>query len=383
MLLEEPTVKQLDTLELIARAVPSEQPYGWPVFDYLEADLDDRGLDAWIVLETLPRHPRTRYAAAHWSRAPNVRPTPEVRVGLTVLGFHHLERAKRVNARMVETFLLLLSTLAERRRLAPRSPHVPRKPAIASHEALAAVTRRGIPGDLLTQWLLWELLEHEPPTWGAGGSIDEDGTWTRDIPREVYLFDGVDTFDAYVERMLAMFPEPAAAISPSPPSPLELVAAIDYLDTVWRLAIGRGDHLFEHHSAVRTAQLAAGVATAAEFESRLSALSELLHSVQLPPKAPSGRRPRDRPLAHLESYVLSVLPESKARIERAIATLHSVIDVRDAGQHTKAGDRGATALADLGIGYPPASWPQAWDVVSARTIEALDGLREEIATLTP
>lgn len=72
----------------------------------------------------------------------------------------------------------------------------------------------------------------------------------------------------------------------------------------------------------------------------------------------------------------------KRHVERAIATLHDVIAVRDSGQHSAAGSRGAAALADLGIGFPPPSWAFAWTVVSARTIEALEALREELATLT-
>ena len=59
----------------------------------------------------------------------------------------------------------------------------------------------------------------------------------------------------------------------------------------------------------------------------------------------------------------------------------TVIDVRDGSQHSAARSKSATALIQLGVGYPPAAgWPAAWSVVSARTIEALDAIREELVT---
>jgi hypothetical protein len=87
-------------------------------------------------------------------------------------------------------------------------------------------------------------------------------------------------------------------------------------------------------------------------------------------------------LAGLEAHLLALLPESQARIESAVAVLHGVIDVRDAGQHGAAGAKGAKALAALGVGYPPPSWRAAWSLIGVRTVEALEALREELGTLT-
>ncbi len=92
---------------------------------------------------------------------------------------------------------------------------------------------------------------------------------------------------------------------------------------------------------------------------------------------------RDKPLTPLERHLVALLPESSGRIEAAIGTLGNVIDVRDGGQHSGARGKGAVALAALGVGYPPRSWPDAWNTISAKAIEALDAIREELATLSP
>ncbi|MHB8233290.1 MAG: hypothetical protein ACYDHT_01410 [Solirubrobacteraceae bacterium] len=95
-----------------------------------------------------------------------------------------------------------------------------------------------------------------------------------------------------------------------------------------------------------------------------------------------AKKDRDKPLAGIEAHLVGLLPESGRRIGEAIAILHDVIAVRDAGQHGPASGKGSKSLAALGVGYPPAFWPEAWAMVAAKTIQALDALREELATLT-
>jgi hypothetical protein len=381
-LLAEPTPEQAQTLEFVAQAFVVRR-YRWPVFDYVEAELEEQGIDAWTALERLPRHPGTAYSAVQWSRSPNIRPQPETPVALTVLGLYQAEAGGHVNTGMVDVFLALLPALAEFRRRAPRSPDTPRRVELSSDEVLAELKSRGIRDGWITAEVLWDLLKREPPTWGAGGSKMDDGTWTRKIQRNVHRFGAVTTVEGYIEEVAVMLAEPVTPVPMAAPSPLGLVAAIDYLDTVWRLAPGHSGHLFELHSAQRTAQLAFPAATADEFDSRLSGLGEVLRSARLPPGTAPGRRERNRPLAQLEAYLVGLLPESQSRVERAVGVLRDVINVRDAGQHTSAGSRGALALAALGVGYPPASWPDAWNTISVRTIEALAALREELATLAP
>jgi hypothetical protein len=377
-LLDKPSATQLRVLEFIADTFMKNE-LRWPVFDYVEACLDDQGIDAWTELQALPREPN--YSSIAW--APTQKPPREYRVVLTMLGIYHVEAVGPLRTGLAPLFLAVLDILAEKRRNCPRSPDKPRELSISSDELLQELAGRGIGDTRVTADLLVTIIDPEPPTgWGVGGQRGADG-WTREISDQVRHFESVVDIRDYLDRVAAILTRPAPEASPAAPSPLGLVAAIDYLDTVWRSVPQHPDHLFTVHSAQRTAQLAFPANTAAEFDSRLSGLGELLRSVSLPPTAPAtGKRRRDAPLAPLTSYLTSLLPDSQGRIERAAETLSSVLDVRDAGQHTAAGRKGAAALAKLGVGYPPPSWPDAWSTIMARTIGALDALREELATLS-
>ena len=379
-LLEPPTASQQRVLDTIAEGF-IENDWKWPVSDYVEAQLEGDGIDPWIELERLPRHPVTSYAAAWWPRGGSVAPGPHEQVGLSVLGFHFVEARQQALKGIVPVFFALVHFVAEWRRQRPSSPAEPRDLSISSEEVILELPKRGVPARLLIPKLLLELLRCEPGMWNGGNSGPSG--WTRSVLRGVYDFEDVETVNAYVEQMMTLFPPPLPRRDMAAPSPLGLVAAIDYLDTVWRLVSEHQGHLFQLSGAQRTAQLAFDAQTAEEFDSRLSGLGEVLRSARLPDGAPVVRRHRDRPLAGLEAYLKQLLPESHARVERAIQTLHDVLAVRDAGQHTAAGRKGAAALAKLGAGYPPTSWSYGWSVVAARTIEALDSLRDELATLAP
>jgi hypothetical protein len=105
--------------------------------------------------------------------------------------------------------------------------------------------------------------------------------------------------------------------------------ALDYLDTVWRLPHNKA-RLFNLHSAQATAQLAFDANTPAEFESRMSALGDILRSCKLPkadvpaagePRAARIKKDRDMQLAVLELHLVDLLAESQGRIEAGVATL--------------------------------------------------------------
>jgi hypothetical protein len=119
----------------------------------------------------------------------------------------------------------------------------------------------------------------------------------------------------------------------------------------------------------------------------MSALGDILRTYKLPktgePPIAKSNKGRDKPLTPLERHLVALLPESRGRIKTAIETLGHVIDVRDDGQHSGARGKGAVAVAALGVGYPPQSWTDAWNTISAKAIEALDAIREELATLSP
>jgi hypothetical protein len=233
----------------------------------------------------------------------------------------------------------------------------------------------------VTRRFLYELMDGEPATGADGATVDADGNWERGIPRDVLRFARIGDLRDYVAETIALVYRSVPPLPLAAPSPLGLVSALDYLDVVWRLAEPKAGHLLELHSAQRVAQLAFPAQTQNEFDSRLTGLVEILRSVSVP-KSAQGKRNRDKPLNAIADHLVQLLPASESRLRGSIDTLHLVIDVRDSSQHARARSKGAAALEALGVGYPPTSWAFAWQLVTARTIEALDAIREELATLT-
>lgn len=64
-LLQPLSANQQRMLEVIGTAF-AENPWGWPIFDYVEGVLENEGIDAWTELEGLPRDANSGYAAAWW-----------------------------------------------------------------------------------------------------------------------------------------------------------------------------------------------------------------------------------------------------------------------------------------------------------------------------
>lgn len=382
-LLEEPSPTQLRILEFITKGFVEHRE--WPVFDWVSGHFEAEGINVWNELRSLPTHPQGYYAV---DLPTNREPDPGVRIPLTMLGLFQAE-VMGAHTHLDRPFLFALVTLAGVRRDTPRTYNAPRSFKITSAVLLERLA--GAPDDELTPQGLRDLFGREPPFWGSGFQDDGDGGWEMTIPPAVLRFYGVTDIRDYLRRVVEMLTLPAFEAIPAAPSPLDLVAALDYLDTVWRLTHDKA-HLFNLHSAQATAQLAFDANTPAEFESRMSALGDVLRSCKTPkadvsaagePRAAKSKKDRDKQLTPLEQHLIDRLPESQGRIEAAVGTLSHVIDVRDGGQHSGARGKGAVALAALGVGYPPPSWPDAWNAISAKTIEALEAIREELATLPP
>lgn len=351
------------------------------MFDFLDGEFERDDIDAVTVLESLPRATGIGdYSMVWWARPPGGRPPPTETVGLTLLGLHHVQNSEPAQA-IVFAFLALMPRLAQLRRAQPGNPEQPRQLTLSAGSSLVSEFGADIPGfPPLPSSFLFELMSREPGTRGARASMSGE-VWEREIPREVRRFAQVRSMADYVSAAVELVYRAPPELPSAAPSPLGLVASLDYLDTVWRLAAGAGGkHLFEIHSVQRAAQLAFQAQTENEFESRLTGLGEILRSVRVPP-APTTKQARDKPLNALADHLVSLLPSSEGRLRLAIDTLQAVIDVRDAGQHSAVRSKGARALIAFGVGYPPASWPAAWDVVAARTIEALDAIREELSAL--
>lgn len=354
----------------------------WPLFDYVASRLEPQNLDAAAILESLPTTgPPVQYGAVRWQREHGpIPPKDDSTVGLTILGLS-LSSWQPALA-LVPAFVNLAASIGRARKMCPAAPQQPRRFVLESSSSLVAEHWTGITRmPALGLPFLHGLLMNEPLFRGSGGG--SDSAWNIEIQPRAARLATAQTYQDYVRITVASVYQPPPPPHLATPSPFELVAALDYLDTTWRLAEsikdnGRKGHLFTFPSAQRAAQLAAPAQTEGEVESRLGGLAEILRTAARAVPPPKGR---DSPLEGVRVDLVAERLGSEARISAAVATLHAVIDIRDGTQHSLAATKAARALNALGIGYPPPTWYEAWLSVQAKTIEALDVLREELAAL--
>ncbi|GAB1817924.1 hypothetical protein [Herbidospora sp. RD11066] len=167
-------------------------------------------------------------------------------------------------------------------------------------------------------------------------------------------------------------------------SPLELAEAFDVLDAVWRLAFDKRKPLLSLSTVTTPAALSLGCATRAEFETRISDLADLIDRIKvddtrLRPGTDKANEIKGS-LDALTNCLHHHLDTAQyPAVDKAIRTLRTIRQARNAVQHGITDGGGLTArLRDLGIHDAPPNWSGAWDVVRARAVGALTGLRHEL-----
>jgi len=331
----------------------------WPVYQYVQARMDEAGWDVDEVFGSLPSISgmHLTYSLARRDRGGR----DEEPVKLTVAGLAHLEEFSAT----VRIYLRVLNALGEQRAAAPFEPQQVVTVEVSGPQLVRDLDLEREPlVDLLP-----ELLQGEPATWHGAGHSNDEG-WVHRPSSFLRRFRDVDNIDDYLARMRAwILPAPPTPVA-QPISPLGVVTAFDYLDVVWRVRFG---HKLHHvPSAARAAQLAFDATTAEELDSRLSALGEMF-------KGLNPRGTKEGSFDRLAAFLATHLPEAAMdRVRQAIETLRLVTHVRNAGQHVGASPQAARALPKLGLSYPITDHQAAWRVVQARVIGALDTIREEV-----
>ena len=378
-LLDPLTENQQRLVDLAAEAFSLDGE--WPVFDYLEGAFDQEDKGAGETLATFPRVGHWNYGAAWWDGMGQMsKPRPDTEVALTLVGMHHSKALSQI----VPIFFSVIDLMITRRQTTQLNRRKPRELSINDedvNEHLRQERRLDTDGWSL---IIFKLMAREPML-GSTASLQPDGHWTKSVPREIKEYQGVRTIEDYVacvERLTA-FPQPIP--TPAAPSPLDLVAALDYLDAVWRVA--HGTRLFTYPSAERAAKLAYEANTPEELDARLSALGEILRSANASARATNAAKlpaaTRDDPLAPFEEHLVRTADAAaEARVRQAATDLEHALALRDAAQHAEAGPRAVRALDAFGIGHPVADVRQAWMTVTARVVEALGAIREELASVS-
>jgi hypothetical protein len=177
--------------------------------------------------------------------------------------------------------------------------------------------------------------------------------------------------------------EPATA---APVSPLGLPEQLDVLDAYWRLSFGSRSRLLDLTTAAGTASLALPCGSRAEFESRLSALADIIDKLKvddalLPPMTDEEKK--DKIKGSLDAVDLALQHKLPARHHASIATavrsLRRVRQVRNIVQHGIATGGGLTAkLRQIGVHDAPPEWEGAWNTIRAQTADALSIIRNEL-----
>lgn len=341
----------------------------WPIFDYVEAECDKQDFDARQMLASLPAAPLRGVAGFRyglvWSSS--YMPTADTPLELRVAGLWHL--GDPLSLEIADDFMRVLHYLIERRLSAPYYPFKLARVTVTNEEIATRFPDMSPVGAAF----LPDLLAHEPTTWQGTTQTDASGGWSIDLFRSILKYQGLSTVVDYLERVneecTPSQVEPASAI----PSPLDLVATLDYFNAVWQLHFNRKNPIIRLFGAERTARLVYDASTAEEFSAQVSCLADIFKNMQV-----SGQD--KTPLARLQSSLKSALPaDSASRIDSATDTLRSVADIRNAlFQHSGTEHRGISALTQLGIDYPIADWQMAWATVQRKTIAAFNTLREEI-----
>lgn len=346
----------------------------YPVYDYVEREIDKRG---YALEEVLPTFPAIRARApgplatvyqAVWSyRLGGGRDSP---IGLTIAGLAHLPRE---NQKVVREFLTVLRWMARVRLEATSDPFTVSEVSVKSSD-LSRAMRRG--GRRLARMRM--LFAHEPSIWGGGNADQGEADWTWSCPRQLRYFVDVRDVNDYLHRMTAFIEpdsdEDADAVTlPRDDPPLGFAAALDSFDTLWRLKYGK--RLVVLPSAFSVASLEYEARTPEDFDARLSSLGQILKGFDIP----AGRGASGHPVMRLHAAMQRDLPvEAHQRVAGAVATLEAAVFVRNARQHAPAAPQAVAALKVLGTTYPITDWSSTWSLIQRQVTLALWDLREEL-----
>ena len=158
------------------------------------------------------------------------------------------------------------------------------------------------------------------------------------------------------------------------------------MDAYWRLSFGKRYRLLDLTTATGAASLALPCGSRAEFESRLSALADIIDKLRvdealLPPMTDEERK--DKIKGSLDALDIALRHKLAARhhasIDTAIRSLRKVRQARNIIQHGVATDGGLTAkLRQIGIHDAPPNWEGAWNAIRAQTADAMSAIRNEL-----
>jgi hypothetical protein len=363
-LLDRPSDKALHLLGTVARGY-AKAPQSWPLWQWVTLELwNKEGLDAEEILRGLPTWEygyRPVAVGAH-GQMPKVGDA----IPLSLHGMAYAPEA--ATDALAGAFVVALRTAATMYRGIRPSPTQVEEVVLPGEDFTRTVNMKA--GTELTANQLFEVLRREPATWLGVNQQAEAWTWDLTNAR-LAPYVGVQTVEDYLARLdeLVALPEPAA--EPEYLPPMALPDAFDHLDLAWRLSAN--DHLIRVSRVAMAAKLTQPAASVEEFESRCSALADLLNCLNLPSDGGT--------LHNMKARLTELLGEKGGRAREAVDVLRWVVALRAGQQHQGADARAQQAKVALGLTGFEGNWPGAWDQLRAVTVQALTTIREEISTL--
>lgn len=217
---------------------------------------------------------------------------------------------------------------------------------------------------------LFAVLRGEPATWR--GVNMNGGQWSWDLTDvRISRYAGIQSVQDYLARLEEVVGMPAVAVPSAALPPMAVPDALDHLDLAWRLATN--ERLVRVPRAAMAAKLTQPAASVEEFESRCSALADMLSSLNLSSQGGT--------LQNMKSRLGELLGDHAGRAQAAVDVLRRVVALRAGQQHQGADTRAEQAKVALGLASYPGNFGAAWDHLRAVTVQALDIIREEIGSL--
>lgn len=342
----------------------------WPCWQWVRQQLWTRdGLDAEQILGGLPtweydyRPVRLGYRG---------QPIPKIgdEVPLSIHGMAYVSSAVPAVGQLVDAFLTSLKTAAVMQRGISPEPTMPAELKVPVEDFTRTVNMAA--GTELTAVQLCAILSGEPATWL--GMNQHNGNWTWDLTSvRLAPYAEVQTVDEYLARLdvLVALPQQPTPLEYLPP--LALPEAFDHLGLAWRIATGQ--RLFNIPRAAIPAKLTQPANSQEEFESRCSALCDMVKSFDFPAEGGS--------LNNMKVRLSELLGDEAAGRARAeVDTLRWIFELRAGQQHHGADTRAERARTALGLAQFGSDWAGAWDHLRATVVQALTIIREEISPLT-
>jgi hypothetical protein len=342
----------------------------WPCWQWVRQQLwTEHGLDAEEILGGMPTWEHDYRLVRLGYRG---HPIPKITddVPLSIHGMAYVGAAVPAVQQLVSAFLAALTTAAVMQRGIKPEPTQPAELKVPGDDFTRTVNLAA--GTELGADQLFSMLSGEPATWL--GVSQQNGQWTWDLTNaRLTPYVDVETVNDYLVRLDALVAVPQQAAIPEYLPPMALPEAFDHLGLAWRIATG--EHLFHVPRAAIPAKLTQPAASAEEFESRCSALADMLNSFDFPPQGGS--------LNNMKARLSALLGDDEAgRAHAAVDTLRLIFDLRAGQQHHAADTRAEQARTALGLTQFGNDWAGAWDHLRSTVVQALTTIREEIGPLT-